>query len=246
LPNFQNPSISSLGKHEEFSLQISRGHIANHSSVNLFGTSDAIGLIFTTPWENAGVNGIPLLEVASPLNIFSANNLDTSNVTFIIKGVDSNWNKIQDIVTSAGDAGVATTNSYLRINEFITIAGNASGDVYANVASVTYSQINQGFGKSQAAIYSVPANHSLHIYNIDVFSATTTGPTKYLTYRNRVLNEVTGTVLNIAQTTFHETISISRFVPFRVAEKNTIQLQCKSSSGTNSVGLFVETVLVEN
>jgi hypothetical protein len=54
----QISSISRVGTTEPFELQISRGQISGH-----FAT--AVGTSFTTPWELANTNTLPLISAAS-------------------------------------------------------------------------------------------------------------------------------------------------------------------------------------
>jgi hypothetical protein len=54
-----------------------------------------------------------------------------------------------------------------------------------------------------------------------------------------------GTILQVAQTSFLEQMNIQRRIPFRYAEKTDIQLQLRSSAGTQEIGVFGEGILTK-
>jgi hypothetical protein len=54
-----------------------------------------------------------------------------------------------------------------------------------------------------------------------------------------------GTILQVAQTSFLEQMNIQRRLPFRYTEKTDIQLQVRSSAGTQEIGVFAEGILVK-
>ena len=52
--------------------------------------------------------------------------------------------------------------------------------------------------------------------------------------------------LRVAETTFVNSMAITRVAPFKYSEKTDIQFQAKSSSGSNEVGIFAEGYLARN
>jgi hypothetical protein len=102
-----------------------------------------------------------------------------------------------------------------------------------------------GLGLTQACNYTVPVNHSLYIYRIDLTSGTV-NPNKYITYRNYTKTSE-GRVLRVAEATWQNDMqSFDRQVPFKVAQKTDFQFEAKSSSGSNTVSIFVEAILARN
>jgi hypothetical protein len=61
-----------------------------------------------------------------------------------------------------------------------------------------------------------------------------------------VAKNAAGRTLRVAEATFSQSISFDRQVPFRIDEKTDFHFECKSSSSTNEVSLFVEAILVRN
>lgn len=236
-------SITQVGTSEPFELQVSRGQIPGHSSRNVFGFSNAIGTSFTTPWELATTSALPLITVASPLDIASSAAGDTSQIIRII-GLDADYNEIAENISLNGTTIVTTINSYKAINDLITISGNCTGNVTAKIGATVYAQITSGAGKNQAAIFTVPAGHSFYLTRIDAFSATATGASKYITFLNK--NTFSdGRVFNVAETTFAQRMDIQRVLPFKVPEKTTLEFQAKVNSATAEVGIFGEGFLIK-
>lgn len=236
-------SISRIGTSEPFELQIARGQISYHSVRNIFGFATAIGTSFTTPWELANTNPLPLISTAAQLDIASSAAGDTSQVVQVI-GLDADYNKISENISLNGTTTVTTTNSYKAINDLITISGNCAGNVTAKIGATIYAQITAGAGRNQACVFTVPASHSFYLARIDAFSATATGASKFITFLNK--NTFSdGRVFSVAETTFAQRMDIQRVLPFKVSEKTTIEFQAKASSSTAEVGIFGEGYLVQ-
>ena len=234
-------SISQVGTSEPFELQVSRGQIPGHSVRNLFGTNPAIGTTFVTPWENNGA--LPLLSAAQNLSLVSTSASDTA-VSILVAGVDADCSLITEVVALNGLTPVITTQQFFRINDLITVSGNALGDVTASYSGTVYAKILAGRGKNQAAIYTVPAGHSFYLGRIDAFTATANNDTKIMTFRNKV-TYVDGRVFNVAQTSFTSRMDIARVLPFRVPAKATIEFQLQMSGQTADIGVFGEGILVK-
>lgn len=235
-------SVSRVGTTEPFELQVARGQVAYHSVRNIFGFNNAIGTAFRTPWELANTNALPLISVASQLDVASSDAGDTSQVVRLI-GLDADYNEIAENVSLNGTSTVTTTNSFKAINDFLTLSGNCAGNVTAKISSTVYAQITAGTGRNQASVFTVPANHSLYLTRIDAFSATATGASKYITFLNK--NTFSdGRVFNVAETTFAQRMDIMRVGPFKVSEKTTLEFQAKTNSTTAEVGIFGEGFLI--
>ena len=239
----ETSSISRVGTSEPFDLQVSRGQLTYHSVVNVFGTATGIGTAYRTPWELANTNALPLISSASQLDVASSAAGDTTQVVQL-QGLDADYKVITENVSLNGTTAVTTSQSFKAINGFITISGNCAGNVTAKISSVVYAQITAGTGRNQAAIYTVPANHSLYLTRIDAFSATSTGASKYITFLNK--NTFSdGRVFNVAETTFAQRMDITRVLPFKIPSKTTLELQAKVNSSTAEIGIFSEGFLVQ-
>lgn len=233
-------SISRTGTSEPFELQVARGQVAYHSIRNVFGTNPAIGTVFITPWENS--TALPFLSAEQNLSLVSTDAADI-DVKILVSGVDQNYAEISEVVTLLGTLPVTTTKKFFRINDLITTYGNAAGAVTASYNAVVYAKILAGYGRNQAAVFTVPKDYAFYLNRIDAFTATANNDTKIMTFRNRITYS-DGRVFNVAQTNFVSRMDIMRSVPFKVPEKATIEFQAKMSSQTADVGIFADGILI--
>lgn len=221
-------------------LQVSRGLVRDTEVRNIFGFNLSIGDTYIPAWENNTIYTYPTGALNMTAN--SSNSADT-DVTITTIGLDANYNRIANTVTLNGTSDV-NIGSFYRINDVITISGNARGDVTIANNDVTYAKINQGTGKNQASIFTVPADYEFYLYRIDAFCATASLNNRHLFFRN-FIRQSNGTILRVAETTFLEQMNIQRRIPFRYTEKTDIQLQLKSSSGAQEIGIFAEGILTK-
>ena len=223
-----------------FLFDIARGKVNNEQAVNIFGFNRSIGTSFETLWNDSATYVYP--SSASTLEAVSDSASDTMAV--FIDGLDADYNRINETVTLNGTTPVTTTQSFLRVNSAVILAGSNVGDITIS-NGVSYAYIEAGIGLTQQCVYTVPAGHTLYLFRIDLTSGTVNG-NKYLTYRN-VLRTHTGRTLRVAEATWQaDQQSFDRQVPFAIGEKTDFEFEVKSSSSTNEVSIFVEAVLVRN
>jgi hypothetical protein len=233
----------------DFGLAVARSRITGVTNVNIFGYQSAIGTTQYAVWENVAAYAFP--TVAQTMNLVSSNNADTASI--LIQGLDASRNLISETLTLTGTTPVSTVNSYLRINQIIVATGSATnpaGTVTLKNSSgtpntITYAQINPGVGKSQMAIYSVPTGYTFYLSRIDASTSLNGNNATYINYRNQ--NTLSsGVVEYVAQAAFSQNYRIQRVVPLPFATGIDIQFQLSTSTGTATVGIFVEGFLVPN
>ena len=221
-------------------LQVSRGLVRDAEVRNIFGFNTAIGTEFIAAWENAVAYVYP--NTTLQMTAVSSNTSDTA-VTILINGLDENYNRKSNTITLNGTSAVGI-GEFFRINDVITLSGNALGNVTIANSGTTYAQVNAGTGKNQASIFTVPAGYEFYLYRIDAFCATASLNNRNLFFRNFV-RQANGTILRIAETSFLEQMNIQRRIPFRYVEKSDIQLQLRSSAGSQEIGIFAEGILTK-
>jgi hypothetical protein len=221
-------------------LQVSRGLVRDAEVRNIFGFNTAIGTEFIAAWENAVAYVYP--NTTLQMTAVSSNTSDTA-VTILINGLDENYNRKSNTITLNGTSAVGI-GEFFRINDVITLSGNAIGDVTIANNAVTYAKMTAGTGKNQASIFTVPAGYEFYLYRIDAFCATASLNNRNLFFRN-FLRQANGTILRIAETSFLEQMNIQRRIPFRYVEKSDIQLQLRSSAGSQEIGIFAEGILTK-
>jgi len=236
-------SQTQYGKDEHFTLQVARGQVPGHSTLNIYGYQPTISTTSIPVWENATVYTYP---VSASTMYISGTAGDTAQITIV--GLNDVYGEIRETVTLNGATPVATTKQYLRINSmFVSIgsATNPAGIVYLkNVGgTVTYAQINAGIGRTQMAIYTVPAGFTFFLQRIAIY--TSLNGNDYVTYQNKTISSA-GVVQVTQQAPFAISYDALRIMPRPVFEKTDIQLMCRIQSGTGSVAVAQEGYLIRN
>jgi hypothetical protein len=237
------PSITELKASEPFDLQLARGLIPGHTSLNITGYQAAIGTTFIPIWENATPYVYPV--AASQMLVYSSSASDTS-IVLVINGLNSLYEITSEvIVLTNGTNGVTTTKSYLRING-IAVAGsvNPVGDISIGNAGKTavYAKIKAGAGISSMTVYTVPANYTFYLAKVNCY--THQGNNKKTNYRSYTVSP-TGIVRAILEVPFELTYVSEKSVQRGYAQKTDCQWQCKSDV-TSEIGMQIEGILVRN
>ena len=220
-------------------LAIAKGESNDYSARNIFGYNSTVGTSYIPMWENNTVYTYP----TQPLTMTVTSNVADNGVQVRIIGLDGDYNVITEIVTLA--VSVATTQQFFRINDVVTISGNAANDITVSNGGITYAKVRGGDGKNQASIYTVPAGHSLYLVRIDAFCATAAQNNRQIYFRNLACLP-SGIKLRVAETSFLETMHIQRQVPFRYNEKTDIEFQLRGSAGEQFISVFGEAILCKN
>jgi len=220
-------------------LAIAKGESNDYSARNIFGYNALVGTSYIPLWENNTVYTYP----TQPLTMTVTSNVADNGVQVRIIGLDGDYNVITEVVTLA--VSVATTQQFFRINDVVTISGNAINDITISNGGITYAKVRGGDGKNQASIYTVPAGHSLYLVRIDAFCATAAQNNRQIFFRNLACLP-SGVKLRVAETSFLETMNIQRQVPFRYNEKTDIEFQLHGSAGEQFVSVFGEAILCKN
>lgn len=236
-------SQTQFGKYEDFDLQVARGQIQGHSTVNVYGYQPSVATTFIPIWENATDYVYPV--AATKMNLAGSAG-DTATIT--INGLDANYVTISENVVLNGATPVTTAKSYLRINSMNVAVGSAtnpSGVVTLKDLTNTtiYAQINAGVGRTQAAIYTVPAGYTFYLSRIDV--NTSLNGSNFATYRNKTISPA-GVVTLTQQAPFAINYHTQRVMPRPFVEKTDIQLQCKVNSTTGAISISQEGYLIKN
>lgn len=170
--------------HEDWRLQVARGDITGVEHVNIFGRNEDADLS-SAPEDVWGPGGdVNFPASAAQLNVASSSANDTAAGTgarsLFIRGLNANWDTVEEVVDLNGQTIVQTANAYIRVNR-ISVRSVGSGGVAAgNVsifsgaatsgvpddASQIWRQIPANRNVCQCAFYSVPRNHEAFIYSV--------------------------------------------------------------------------------
>lgn len=242
LPNFAaTGSISAANWY----LQVARGKIPEAVSINANGYQANLGTTFMPVWDANVVYVYP--TVASTMLLYSTSASDT-NLSVLIQGLDASYNPISEtLVLTNGTTGVTTVKSYFRIQSIsivTTTSNNPAGNIILGNAGKTaiYAQLNDGSGRSNMTIYTVPAGFTFYLLQVNAFSDQKSNATTF--YRSYTRSP-TGITNIIRETPFTVNYLSTRIVPRPYVEKSDIQWQCASSS-LSAVGLQIEGILIPN
>jgi hypothetical protein len=236
-------SATRQGSYEPFDLQVARGQVDGHSTLNIYGYQPNVGTSFIPIWENATAYTYP---VAAATMYVSGTVGDTASITIV--GLNGNYEIISEVVVMNGSTPVATVKQYFRINSIFVSVGsttNPAGAVYLKNSggTVTYAQINSGIGRSQAAIYTVPAGYTYYLQRVNIY--TSLNGNDYVTYQNKTISSA-GVVQVTQQAPFAVSYFALRIMPRPIFEKTDIQLQCKLATGSGDVAISQEGYLIKN
>lgn len=236
-------SATRQGSYEPFDLQVARGQVDGHSTVNIYGYQSAVATSFIPVWENATAYTYPV--AAAQMNLAGSVG-DTATIT--ISGLDANYASISENVVLNGSTPVTTTKSYLRINSMNVAAGSAtnpSGVVTLKdlTNTTTYAQINAGVGRTQAGIYTVPAGYTYFLQRVNVY--TSLNGNNFATYQNKTIAS-NGVVQLTQQAAFASSYEARRIMPRPILEKTDIQLMAKVNSSTGAISISQEGYLIKN
>lgn len=244
-----SPSLSYEEKSEPFELQVARGQIPGHSLVNIFGYQPLIGANLYPVWEDVAAYTFP--STAQNMLVYSSSASDTL-CRIVISGLDQNWKPITEaVILTNGTTGVQTVNTFLRINgvlatDFVYSLPVGSITVGNTAKTATYAKINAGIGKSQACIYSVPANHTFYLTRVDAYISEPGGGNSYGTYRVVAADNVNGTNYSVLQAPFGLRYEARRVVPFPYTQKTDLQWQLSAGTGTMHGGVIIEGILIQD
>lgn len=98
----------------------------------------------------------------------------TGAQTLLVRGLDASFNVAEETVTLNGTGAVATTQTFIRVNETRVVAvgsgGVNAGVLTTSVSSQAQQTIPIGHGRSSGLFYAVPANHHLVIRDARLYS----------------------------------------------------------------------------
>ena len=241
-------SVTKLGKHEPFELQVAEGQIPWHKHIYKFGQNAVVGNSVETIWQQGGLYSYP--PSATTMTVSSSDTNDTSAGTGArtvqISGLDGDYNEISETITMNGQTAVTTTNSFLRVNRALVLTagsgGANAGIIYVGTGTVTlgvpanvYTTINgDGTNQSLQAFWTVPANYDAYVYQTNISTGNSSNTPAVL--KTLLVARPNGGVFNtkevIVLTDGNHLQNYS--FPIKLTEKTDIEFRAESSSGSVS------------
>lgn len=252
-------SISRYGKTEPFGLQVSRGQVAWHSVVHVFGYNpDVDSAAEETVWTAGGLLGHP--EEATVMKVSSTSASDTSAGTgartVYILGVNGTGGYTSETVTLNGQTAVDTVHSYFSIERATVVtvgsgganAGNINigvGVVTAGVPATIYGQIATGENSSLMGHWNCPTGYTGYMVSGNVSSGTE-GGNSYLTGRLK-LRGTDDIVRTAAIVTFANGVADFNFAyPIKISAGECVTATVKSTADNEAVSSYFQILLVKN
>ena len=239
----------------DFLVNVSAGRIDGLSMVRKFGHNLAVGTSLEDLWSEGGAYAY--LSVATVLKISSADANDTlagtGARTVQIYGLDSAHLEIDETIILNGQTEVNSVNTYLRIYRMvIRTAGsggaNASivyagtGTVTAGVPAVVYSSIDAGLNQTLGAMYTVPANKTAYLLELQTSSGGQKAVDVYLLVRP--INEVFQVKDSFHY--FQDSVPSNYKAYLKIEAKSDITIQAMVASTTSPVGSYYSLLLVDD
>ena len=239
-------SIGELSRSEALPLQLARGLIGGHTSLNIAGYQASVGSTYIPIWENAAAYVYPTNGVK---RLWSSSASDVA-VLIRVSGLDVNYAIIsEDILLTNGTTGVLTTKSYFRVTNLTVIDGvNPVGTISLGNDGKTeeYAKIAINAGTSSMTVYTVPAGYTFYLAKVNVYAnqGGGGGSTRIIRYRAYTVNN-SGIVRAVLQTPFSSEYISEKTVPRPYLEKTDCQWQCQATTSAE-IGMQVEGVLIKN
>ena len=250
-------SISRVGLHEPFELQVSRGQITAHSVVHVFGFNPDVDTVEETVWPIDGILGHPPSPTIMTVSSSSADDAaaGTGARTVLIEGLNGTGGLITEIVTLNGQTAVSTVNTYDAIERMVVMTtgsgeGNAgliytgTGTVTSGVPAVPYSVIGAGDNNSLVGHFTCPAGFTAYL----VHGKVTVGPTvgnAYVIGRLKLRGQ-DGIVRTAAITTISAGAVDYHFdYPIKFVAGECITATAQGSATNNTVSSYFQIILIK-
>lgn len=248
--------------------QVARGEIAGASSVFVYGYNSAIAQnTDETIQYQGGLMQYP--SSAATVFISSADANDTAAGTgvrtLLLEGLDGDYEAVSETITMNGQTQVESSNSYIRLLKITSVTvgsgGKNAGDIYVATTGAssgvptgtTYlvmeSDDVSAINISQAAVYTVPAGHTLYV---DLAQFKTSGRVTVSGYAlvSIAVREF-GSDKPFVEIVEHSLRSMLLDIPFtsylKLEEKSDIEMRCfTTNSNAEDVSGNFSGILIEN
>ena len=240
-----------------YKTNVARNLVEGHKVIHLFGRNEDIDTGDQQEISDQGETR-NYIEVATQFYISSSSASDTS-ITYLISGVDSDWNEATATVTVNGQSQVAISNAnMMHVNTMQGISANSSvGTIYlAESDTLTNGvpdtagkiQLQIGFTGSQnnnitrALFYSVPAGYTSYLQMARVFTGKNKDADIFFHIKPFGLAEIIPSGFDIYQTAVEFDVNPQIELP----EKTFIRVTGSSLNNNTEMGIGIELIQIKN
>ena len=151
-------------------LNIARGLVRGTFGVNKFGYNAAVpSNAFETVWDGSSL----YTYIATPGTaiVTSSNTAADNGGTIHVFGLDSDYNLADEVLTIGGPAGSVIFKRVFRAVMLTATTGDANvGTVTVTVDGKSAAIITVGYAQTLMAMYTIPANHTGYLTQLDIGS----------------------------------------------------------------------------
>lgn len=240
----------------QFGLQLAKGRINDTTPLFKFGENTNVDTAFNTIWDAQDTSKLyPYLTSAQTIHVCPQN--ATDDPTIRVFGLDADYNVVIQDATIVSDGVTATPVSLATplIRVYRAFRVGSSGTMDADILigtnptgstpQTTVAKVSAEHNQTMMCVYTVPAGHTLYVYDVDCSSGTETGG-RYV--EGRIVKKLYGESAFRTMASFtmkDQTHSVSFGVPQVLPEKTDIEVRARSSSSSNFVTAHIVALLVK-
>jgi len=250
----------------DFYLDVAKGAVVDKSVVHKFGANENVG----TNWVVVSQSGYyQTPKTAKTISVVSDSVADDVGGIgawqIKVYGLDSDFNEIQETVTLDGTNSVTLSNSYIRIfRSYIVSSGSyANQTIGSHQGTITFSDVDSniwmqigfidGFpaGQTEMGAYTIPAGKTGYILSKHVIIESNKQIDVSM-FKREYADDVTAGYSGAMRIIEHfhgldDVFNTGFITPKGVLpEKTDIGFMAKTTSGTGSVSVEFEVLLVDN
>ena len=242
-PPSQNVVITSGAQNSTFGLDVARGLVPGMKSVFKAGYNPACeNNVEESIWSHSVLYPWSGWNSGGTLIANSSSASDTGSLYIV--GLDPvTWQEKNETITLNGTNSVATSNSFIRINQVIYNGTSPNaGEIHVYRNGTTVAHINIGAGTAQGAQYTVPAGYTAYIMQGTANIGKGNDGTGYFKYRLYGGSFQRAMTFLLFQSTFDYTFA----VPLVLPEKSDLDVTLVSSNAGTAVSCEYGIILIAN
>ena len=241
------PSVTKLGRHEPFELQVVRNQIENHKTVFKFGFNPDVNSSEETIWDVGGIYAYPSSAVAMTVTTDAVTPANDNGVKVIVFGLDEDYNEVNEEVTLAGSGTATTTQTFIRVfRAYVSGSQAPTGNLNITNGGTTYARITLGENQTLMAMWTVPAGYTGFLDHVNIATGTTNA-NQYVTAQ--IVQRTQGGVFRVMMKQTLGSGGVADFIlryPIVVSEKTDLEVRAISSGSNNLISANFSMVYIKN
>ena len=241
------PSVTKLGRHEPFELQVVRNQIENHKTVFKFGFNPDVNSSEETIWDVGGIYAYPSSAVAMTVTTDAGTPANDNGVKVIVFGLDEDYNEVNQEVTLAGAGTATTTQTFIRVfRAYVSGSQAPTGNLNITNGGTTYARITLGENQTLMALWTVPAGYTGFLDHVNIATGTTNA-NQYVTAQ--IVQRTQGGVFRVMMKQTLSSGGVADFLlryPIEISEKTDLEVRAESSGSNNLISANFSIVYVKN